>query len=524
MINTTNIKPIDALKFIVGNKFKYNLTRVIFLFLCVFQFGYSGNAQSKKEIKKSVEAFEVAMKSRDIEAMKALIAPDFMIGVYGGDTRDYLLESIVKVYPKINDIVFVKKESRKDITLAEVILKDSDGGEDRGNFAYEKNGLLIYTDFFDRLYKLDRYTDRGLVASIPFELAEGKIFIKLRLNDSPDLLTMIFDTGADGMALSPSASQRIGIKNTQERETAVVGGKTSVQFSKNNTVHINDSLDLDNQNLVIFPGLAGRADGLIGGGILRSFTTRIDFDKGVIELYDFNSYTPSKEVEVVPVDFNSGLPVIPVNYHLANKAEELTANMVFDTGAGYNMIFFGPYVGKENLEEGFKAEFYSTNYSMGMATPTKMGYMDYAKLGDFELQNILVSLQAHDPDKGEWNSDAGSFGLELIQKFNVTIDRLHHKLYLEANENYDRPTDFVLAGMILQFNDQNELEVKQVIGGTMASTEGIKPGYKIMMINDYTTDELMLVENINDLINEKDQDFLLRILTGDQMRQVTLSN
>lgn len=511
------------MKYIGRNKAQYGLTKALLLFFCVFLLGYSGNAQSKKEIIKSVEAFEAAMKSRDLEAIKALIAPDFMIGVYGGDTRDYLLESIVKVYPQINDIVFIKKETQKDIALAEVIVKDQKGGGKRGNLAYDKNGLLIYTDFFDRLYKLDRYTDRGLVASIPFELAEGKMLVQLKLNDSPDFLTMIFDTGADGMALSPNAAKRIGIKNTEDRETAVVGGKTRVKFSKNNTVHLNDSLELKNQNLVVFPGMSGRADGLIGGGILRNFTTRMDFDKGMIELYDFNSYEANKKDQVLPVDFNSGIPVIPINYFLDNKEEELTANMVFDTGAGYNMIFFGPYVGKENLEDGFKAEFYSTNYSMGVATPTKMGYMDYATIGGYKLQNLLISLQAEDPDKGKWNSDAGSFGLELIKKFNVTIDRLHHKLYLEPNENYKRPTDFVLAGMILHFNEQNELEVKQVIGGTRASNEGIIPGHKIMMINDYNVEDLMIAENRIALMNEDNEDFLLRILAEDQMRQVTVS-
>ncbi|UZD21137.1 retropepsin-like aspartic protease [Algoriphagus halophytocola] len=512
-------------KKLILNNIMMNMLKTIRLVLIVYFITapYFLSAQSAKEIQKSIEGFETAMKARDFEAMKSLIAPGFMVGVYEGDTKDYLLKGILKAYPEIDEVAYLDKTNKNGLTLAEVIIKEKSGKENKGNLAFNSDGLLEYVDLFDRLYQLDRYSDGGLIASIPFEMDEGKIFIELKLNNNPDFLEMIFDTGADGMALSPSAAKRMGINNTQDHESAVVGGKTNVQLSKNNTVHLNDSLVMENQNLVIFPGMSGKADGIIGGGILRNYTTRIDFDKQVIELYDFNSFEAKKDAKFLPVDFNSGLPVIPITYFLDNKDKELTANMVFDTGAGYNIIFFGPYVGKENLEEGFKAKFYSTNYSMGMATPTKMGYMDYAKLGDHKLENLLISLQAEDPDKGKWNTDAGSFGLELIKKFNVTIDRLHQRLYLEPNKNYERPTDFVLAGMVLHFNDEDELEVNQVIGGTNASSEGIKPGHKILMINDFNAEDLLIVENRFELINEENEEFTLRIQTNDQMRQVTVS-
>ncbi|WP_200976049.1 retropepsin-like aspartic protease [Echinicola sp. 20G] len=501
---------------IINKRIKWGLT-VLLVGLSVF----SSFAQTKKHLEEAVGAFEKAMISRDVEAVKKLLAPDFMIGVYDGQEMQYLLDGIVKRYSAIEAITYQGKKNHRKLVLTKVNIQLEKGEEITTNLAFNKDAQLSYVDLFDGFYDLDRYSDHGLVATIPFEMENNKIIIKAKMNDCQETLKLIFDTGADGMALSPKVAEMVGVKNIRDHKTAVVGGSTKVKFSSGNTVHLTEKLSLSNQNLVIFQGMEDKVDGLIGGGVLRKFTTKFDFDKGEIELYDFNSFEPSPEAAVFNVDFGSGVPEIPIKYYLSNKKEELTAEMVFDTGAGYSMIFFGPYVGQEKLTEGFEAAFHSTNYSMGMATPIQIGYMDYARIGDQKIENVLVSLQQYDPQNKDWITSSGSFGIELIKKFHVTIDRLHKKIYLEPNESFSKPTEFVIAGMVLHFNDQEELEIKQVIQGSAASREGLRPGGKIMMIGDFTSDDL-LENGLNELLNIEQSSITVRVLAGEQAMQLEL--
>ncbi|MBD8487755.1 aspartyl protease family protein [Echinicola sp. CAU 1574] len=497
------------------------ITKIFLLGLCLGFSVIPSFAQSKKQLEQGVGAFEKAMISRDAEAVKELLAPDFMIGVYDGDEMNYLLEGLVKQYYAIESITFQGNKKHGELVLANVKIQLEKGEEITTNLAFNKDAQLTYVDLFDGFYDLDRYSDHGLVATIPFVMENNKIIIKATMNDSEKVLRFIFDTGADGMALSPEAAEEVQVKHIRDHETAVVGGKTTVKFSSGNTVHLAEELSLDKQNLVIFPGMDSQVDGLIGGGILRKYTTQFDFDRKVIELYDFNSFQPNPEAAVLDVDFSSGVPEIPISYYLANKEEELTAEMVFDTGAGYSMIFFGPYVGQEQLSDGFEAAFHSTNYSMGMATPIQIGYIDYARIGDHKMENILVSLQQYDPQNKDWITSSGSFGIALIKKFHVTIDRLHKKLYMEPNQVFAKPSDFAIGGMVLHFNEDDELEIKQVIQGSAANREGLKVGSKITMIDDFTSEDL-LSDGLGQLLDKAAGSITVRVLYGEQMMQLDL--
>lgn len=496
-----------------------------FLILFIIQLAFAGglHAQSKKAIKEIIEEVEKAMKERDPEVMKGLISEDFTIGVYGQDKWDLLIDGILKAYPEIEDITYLDKKKEGDVTLAAVEVIQKDGKKKPGNMAINKEGQLLYLDLFDQLYGLDRYSDRGLVATVPFEMKKQKLWIKVKVNNSDELLNFVFDTGADGMALNPAVAEKVNLKNVQDRQTAVVGGKTEVKFSRGNTVHFPEGLSLKNQNLVVFPGMDEGMDGIIGGGVLRQYSTKIDFDKGVIELYDFNSYKPSKDAIALEMDYNTGLPVIPIHFDLENKEEQQEAQIVFDTGAGYSLIFFGPYVGKHGLLEGFQPDYHSVNYSMGMATPIEVGSLESLRVGNTELKEVMVSLQKHDPAKGNWTDNSGSFGLELIHKFNVTLDVLHRKLYMEPNQYFETPVDFYLGGLIYHFTNDGKLVVKQVVRGSSAYREGIKEGDEILMLGGYSVEELKQDGNIKSLKMSGESTVTIRISSGDQMKQLKLS-
>lgn len=76
------------------------------------------------------------------------------------------------------------------------------------------------------------------VARIPFESHNGTIIVTVKLNDFPRPLKLLFDTGADGMAVDQGLADSIGLKITRTQKASVVGGSMDISVSTGNTVHM----------------------------------------------------------------------------------------------------------------------------------------------------------------------------------------------------------------------------------------------------------------------------------------------
>ena len=69
-----------------------------------------------------------------------------------------------------------------------------------------------------------------LQAKIPFETEHGSIILKVRLNNNSRILRLLFDTGADGMAIDQSTADSIGLKISRKQNATVVGGIRKSRF------------------------------------------------------------------------------------------------------------------------------------------------------------------------------------------------------------------------------------------------------------------------------------------------------
>lgn len=478
---------------------------------------FNVSAQQDKKARDVIVAYETAFKNRDFEKMKTLLADDFSIAVYETPSTDRLFEGILERYYLLDSLNVKSVNTVEGETRVQVTHFFKDQRPHTSTIVLNSGHKIKYADLLDQLYKVDRYQTSELIARIPFQMLHGSIAVKLKLNDSEDKFTMLFDTGADGMALSPTAAAKANIKNIRDHSTSVVGGTANVKISSGNTIRVGE-LSIPDQNLVVFPQISKGFDGIFGGNFLSKYITRVDFDTQKIELYSFGEYkgigTPT------PTSYASGVPVIECDIKL-NNGKEAQGSYVFDTGAGYNVISFGPFVHEYKLDEEFKYDYLSTNYSVGHATQTMMGNYDQLRFSEFTFYNVGGALQAYQEDNKSWASNDGSIGIEVIKRFNFTVDLLHKVIYLEPNSNYKKPFDFTVSGLIIGYDADGEMQVKTVIQGSKAHASGIQQGTTIHAINGYTAEELQLPENIN-LIKTSNAPLELRVTRGDQSMKITI--
>lgn len=329
------------------------------------------------------------------------------------------------------------------------------------------------------------------VARFPFETNNGTIILSVKLNDFPRPLRLLFDTGADGMAVSQSLADSIGLKVSRKQNASVVGGSMEISVSEGNTVHFPD-FDFKNQSIAIFKEMHKDNDGIIGNALVRRYITRVDYDKKEVVLYSFGNYAYEKEGASVPITMPAGLFIIPgalsITTEPAHKGE-----FVFDTGASYSLICFRPFV-KQNklLVSGFKSEYSGSTTSMGMNTPTFSGSAAAFTFSNMPaIQSLPVTLMAGGGQSESWNPGFdGSIGVRLISRYNFTINMQKKEIHFSPNKTYHYPYDFAIGGYLFGFNPGGDLEVISFTAPENPAVS-LKPGLKIETLNGLTAKNLL---------------------------------
>jgi len=331
------------------------------------------------------------------------------------------------------------------------------------------------------------------VTTIPFEVVHGSIVLKVNINDHPRPLRLLFDTGADGMAVDRSLADSIGLKVTKSHEASVVGGSMKIDVSHGNTVTLENGFQLKNQGIAIFPQMSKDLDGIIGNSMTLRYVVKVDFNRYQLSLYEFEGYSYEKGGTVVPVTIPQGLFIIPAHVEVV-AGKSYAGNFVFDTGAAYNAICFRPFVRQHKLlVSGFVPEYQASTTSMGISSPTFNGKAHSFSFSNTPaIGNMPVTLMAGGGQNESWNPGFdGSIGMGIISRYNFTINRKKNEIYIVPNHAYAYPLNFVLGAYLLCFNLQGQLEVQSTIRALADGEMALPNGTLISSINGMTARSLL---------------------------------
>lgn len=388
-------------------------------------------------VRLNVEKFSKALNNKDVELATQCLAPHFSLSVDTWPTSKKYLQRILELQG-IESVELTDKAPQKqgDVTLFHVNFHLQNKPVQPSIIGVDASHRICFVDYFDRLYGVSRFRKSVLAGVIPFERQNEYIVLKLRINGRGRELKFLLDTGADGMAIRKELADSLGLKVSHAQSSNVVGGQVEVNISQGNTVHLSDTLLLENQNIALFQS-TGSTDGIIGTNLLRKFITSVNFDKQEIELYTFGNHVYADKGYTFPISNPTALILVPSSLDLIGKGV-ITGRFIMDTGADYNLILFSTFVRKNRLLlTGFKPEGESTTVSMGRATPVFFGKAHEFKVGDQIVQrNTPITLQASS-EGGETGSTMpdGSIGIHFFSKYNFTIDMVRKELHLVPRTN-----------------------------------------------------------------------------------------
>jgi len=454
---------------------------ILFTFFCLTSLG----AQSSPDI---VKQLEQSFLQKTHAPIRNQLSDGFSIA---GNTQagaikhlDYILHSYPVV--KIAYLSTVEIENQQKISVQ---MTKTDHTLVQTAIYTDSSGKILYVDLFDQLYGMDRYQKSRLRAKIPFENHNGSIILSVKINSFARPLRLLFDTGADGMAVSQVLAGEMGLKVTRENNASVVGGNMTIKVSDHNTIML-DTLVLQGQGIAIFPENQG-TDGIIGNSLLKRFITQVDYDTQMLSLYDFGDYQYENKGFSVPIKMPAGLLITPGNLSII-EGKAYDGQFVFDTGAAYSVICFRPFVRTNKLlVSGFKPEYQSTTASMGMVSPTFTGKSYAFGFSNLDpIPRLPVTLMAGSASNENWQPEFdGSVGVRLISRYNFTVNLQRNEIFFSPNQYHDTPQDFVLGDYLLGWEHGGQLCILHKIGA-VPTDEVLKEGTVVRSINGIKNEQL----------------------------------
>lgn len=402
----------------------------------------SDTAESQKEISINYEqllgSVQEAFDARDTSHIVPLLAADFSVSTQTWPASAFMLQQVflrsnLKCKVELSDKEVLRLPDGRVKAELKYIFEDT---TKVSNIVLNRYGKIEYVDYFDQQYGLFRDKPSKLVATVPFEFRNGKIVLKLRLNDNTDELNFLFDTGADGMAITDSLAKVQGLKVARSQSTSVVGGNVDVQISSGNTVHLGDVV-IPNRNIAIFNQRRDDTDGILGITLANRYIVRVDFDESLIYLYSLGSYEDEDKEHTVHVTVPAGLAIIDGGLNVKGE-KDVQGRFVFDTGAKFSLVCFNNFVSKNRLlVSGFDYDSVSNMTSMGQNTTVYNGSVKEFWLGDKQVvvENMPVSLQASTGRKDWVPSADGSLGIYFTENYNFTVNLVAKEITFSSRKN-----------------------------------------------------------------------------------------
>ncbi|GGH27753.1 clan AA aspartic protease [Sphingobacterium alkalisoli] len=465
-------------------------------------------------------ALNKALQSKDTTGLSAFLANNFAIAGHTGQGAQFRLHQILKSYAG-QEVRFISEEKATKGNVLTYQVTKTDGSKTNTQVLTDTAGKIRHVELFDQLYGMTRLPKSRLRAKIPFTNRNGSIILQVHINDFQRPLQLLFDTGADGMAVRKSLADSIGLQVTRTNNASVVGGNMEISVSDNNTIHL-DTLILGGQGIAIFPEMSRDADGIIGNSLLRRFITHIDYDKNELSLYDFGTHTYTGKGNTVPVTMPSGVVILPGQLEIV-QAKRYDGQFVFDTGASYDLICFRSFV-RENklLVSGFRPDAQGATVSMGINSPTFVGRSyGFALTPLAPMKNLPVTLMGGNATNENWNPGFdGSIGIRLLSRYNITINMAENEIFFSPNKLHEFPVDFILKDYLFGWDNQGTL---RVLGSFGKSTEdgAVETGMAVVSIENFASSDFVKKPARIDELRERAKKNPVILKTVDQI-EITL--
>jgi predicted aspartyl protease len=255
--------------------------------------------------------------------------------------------------------------------------------------------------------------DVKLLSRFPFILLDGgMIILKANINNLPDTLNFVLDTGCSGISLDSSTAARLKLfAKISDHNIIGISQFKKASFITNQTLrlpnfavdslnfHINDYTFLSNANDI-------QIDGIIGYSFLKRFIVKINYDSLQMEVWKPGKMKYPKEGFLMYPQLD-GLAMCEAG---VKDNRTINQNYVFDTGAEVCLLLSENFVLDSNVLTVTKKRIEVPAEGSGGKKLMKFTTVDELQLGPYKFKKVPTYIFKDDNNVMRYPGSGGLIG------------------------------------------------------------------------------------------------------------------
>jgi hypothetical protein len=368
------------------------------------------------------------------------------------------------------------------------------------------------------------YTAAGDSVEIPFILKTNHILVRGTVNDS-DSLWFVLDTGAGSHVINRSTADRLQLAVTGGVHAQGSGGRVEAGQAHDVTFHL-AGLDLTAPLVAAIPldhvglQIGQDCDGIVGFPLFDDAIVTIDYDRSKLVIRrpeGFRSTAPS-----LKLTFIQNHPYVEAAVALPG-GKPIEGRFVLDTGSGLALVLNAGFVEKHEALASAGKTITGRLGGVGGHAFHPMGRIDRLLLGPYALERPITVFSNPGPGRTSVDNSVGNIGGDVLQRFRVTFDYPHKRLYLEPGAQLARPFEADMTGMMVMVQAEGDHRIAVVVvqKESPAAALGIAVGDIVETVDGQPLDSRNLPDFRRRMRSENEQ-LRLGLRRGETRSEVTL--
>lgn len=373
-----------------------------------------------------------------------------------------------------------------------------------------------------------RFLSSEGITSFPFQIFQGDIRFQGEINGHE--VYMLLDDGFMWNELLFWGSPRVDSLGLEyDGEFSVRGGKSEenevpAKTASNVTVRF-PGIEFTDQKAIITAYSSGVSDmwsgsvGQVSGTFLKNLIVDINFDEMMITLIEPDKFEyKGNGVEIPWKPMGFGPHSIPASIELAD-GRSISMDLLMDLG--YNEQLHISTIGEHHIDIPEKSVPGILGFNIqGIPSRGYFGRVKQVNIGGYAIKDVVVSYVSKEDSEDKFHEIM--IGLGLLSRFNLVFDYQNQRMFVEPNNNFQKPFEYDMSGMLTKLGQGDCLEIVQVFPESPASDAGLKAGDQIARINGKPA-AYYNIWDLRSMMRQKGNKINLAVLRGSDEIEVSLT-
>jgi len=372
-----------------------------------------------------------------------------------------------------------------------------------------------------------RLPSKRYLTSLRFRVLNGGIILaKVKMNNFPDSLSFIFDTGCGGVSLDSSTCAQFKLQPVlSPNMIRGIAGTCHQRLLQGASLSIGnitvDSLTMQVNDYDLLSCVYGeKIDGIVGYSFFSRYLVWVNYDSCLMDVYSKGPVRyPKGGFLLRPRVY--GLPMLEGKL---DDARDINSRFYFDTGAGLCLLFSSEFTSDSAVFAPRRKKPVPTEGAgLGGKTDMQLTILKSFSLGPFHFHQIPTYIFDDSYDVTSYPQLGGLIGNDLLRRFNLIINYPKSEIYIIPNGNYHEPFDYSYSGVTIGLVDGLVI-ITDVMPGSPGDLGGLKPGDIVLEINGNANQDVQTYQNLLKTIGPKVKVHVRRSTGEDALVEVKISS